>query len=397
MGFPLPAISAARHFWGRSLSLEENSMRSPRIFVPVLLAVFLLCTTAGQAADKWGLKPGAPDLKSAGPLAFGPDSILLVADPKAAAVFAIATGDKPGDPAKVKLELAGLNEKAAALLDAAVADLKFNDLAINPASGNAFLSVTKTRNGETTAALLRLDAAGKLSEVLLRDIPFAKVALPNPPEDKVTGEGFRRRNLRDDSITDLAFAEGKVLVSGVTANPSPSNVRELPFPFTTADSGTSIEIYHGAHGRLEDNATVRTFVPFMIDGEPTLLAGFTCTPLVKFPLASLEPGVKVRGTTVAELGNMNQPLDMIVYKKEGKSFILMANSKRGVMKISTQDINRKEGITQPVTGGGTAGQTYEKIASLEGVVQLDKLNDEFAVVLVQSEPGKLDLRTVALP
>ena len=135
---------------------------------------------------------------------------------------------------------------------------------------------------------------------------------------------------------DIAYAEGKVFVSGIAAGPSPSNVREIPFPFSEASAGTSVEIYHGAHGRVEDYAAIRTFVPINIDGEASLLAGFTCTPLVKFPINSLKPGEKTRGTTVAELGNRNRPLDMIVYKKEGENFLLMANSARGVMKISVR-------------------------------------------------------------
>ena len=50
-----------------------------------------------------------------------------------------------------------------------------------------------------------------------------------------------------------------------------------------------------------------------------------------------------------------------------------------------------------MTGGGTAGQSFETIKELDGVVQLDRLNDTHAVILVQSSPTSQDLRTVALP
>lgn len=149
-----------------------------------------------------------------------------------------------------------------------------------------------------------------------------------------------------------------------------------------------------AHGKFEDTAVVRTFLPINIDGEASLLAGFTCTPLVKFPVNSLKPGEKTRGTTVAELGNRNQPLDMIVYKKDGKDYLLMANSARGVMKITAEGITKNPGITEPVRGAtGIAGQTYETIKELEGVVQLDKLNSTHAVIVTNS----FELRTIALP
>jgi hypothetical protein len=66
------------------------------------------------------------------------------------------------------------------------------------------------------------------------------------------------------------------------------------------------------------------------------------------------------------------------------------------MKVSTKDIGRKEGIEKPVTGGGTAGQSYETIKDLEGTVQLDKLSDTQAVVVIKTGDA-LALKTVALP
>ena len=352
------------------------------------LTALLLAVSAVQAAEK-----ATPDLKSAGPLAFGPDGVLFVGDTKAATLFAIETGDKTGEPAKVDLNIEDLNTKVAILLGGSVADVQINDLAVNPQSGNVYLSVSR---GEEPA-LLKIDATGKLSPLPLDKVAFSKVVLPNAPEDKVVGEGRRARNKRGESITDLAYVEGKVIVSGLSNDKSPSTVREIAYPFAKADKGMNIEIFHGAHGKLENDAVIRTFVPFNIDGEASLLAGFTCTPLVKFPVASIGSKETVRGTTVAELGNRNRPLDMIVYKKGGKDYLLMANSSRGVMKISTDDIENNKGITEPVSGGNTAGQPYETIENLKGVVQLDRLNDKHAVVLVQQENGSQDLQTIALP
>lgn len=361
----------------------------------VCVALFVLGgTTPSGAVDKWGLKEGTPELASAGPLAFGPDGIVFVGDPQAAAILAIDTGSKSGEPAKVRHNIPGLNQKVAEVLGASTVTI--NDLASNPLSGELILSVSATVAGKATPSLVRVSATDQVSPLPLKAVAFARATLPNAPEDKVVTQGTRSVNRRGESITDLAFVNGKVLVAGLTSAAAPSSVRELAFPFADADQGTSIEIYHGAHGKYEDYAAVRAFVPFTIDGEPSILAGFTCTPLVKFPLGSFAPGKKVRGTTVAELGNRNRPLDMIVYEQQGKRFLLMANSARGVMKISTDGIGRAEGITEPVRGGGTAGQTYETIEALKGVVQLDKLNDTQAVVLVQAETA-FNLQTIALP
>jgi hypothetical protein len=72
------------------------------------------------------------------------------------------------------------------------------------------------------------------------------------------------------------------------------------------------------------------FTKFHPDTTPNQLPGIR-----PFPLASLKPGAKVTGTTIAELGNRNRPLDMIVYQKGGQDYLLMANNSRGVMKIPT--------------------------------------------------------------
>jgi hypothetical protein len=360
----------------------------------LMLAAVMLCGSALHGADPYGLEKGTPELKSADVLAFGVDGILFVGDAQTAAVFAIQTGDKSGNPPEAMYDIEGLNVKIAEQLGGSSQSLKINDLAVNPASGNLYLAIANAEQ----PAIVRIDHQGAISEVELKDIPFARADLPNPPKDEAVGEGNRRRNPRGESITDLAFVDGQVIVTGLSSADAPSTVRSFAFPFSKVDKGVSLEIYHGAHGRVEDNAVVRTFVPFMIGGEPNLLAGFTCTPLVKFPLSEVQSGEgKVEGTTVAELGNRNRPLDMIVYEKDGKNYLLIINSSRGTMKVSTEKIEANAGITEPVTDGDTAGQEYETIDELAGAVQLDKLNDTTAVILAQTDSGALDLRSVELP
>ena len=128
-----------------------------------------------------------------------------------------------------------------------------------------------------------------------------------------------------------------------------------------------------------------------------MIAGYLCTPLVKFPIAKLEAGEKLVGTTIAELGNRNRPLDMIVYSKSGKDYILMSNTSRGVMKIATDGFATQEAITEEVTGGGTAGVAYETVASLNGVEQLDLFDDAHSIIIARRDSGELDLQKVALP
>lgn len=354
-----------------------------------LLTVALSVATSAHAADVYGLEVGTPDLQSIGPLAFGPDGILFAGDNKGAAVFALKTGDNSGDASKAKHNISDVNAKVASALGTKAENVNITDMVVNPLSGNLYISVMA---GEKPA-LVRIDSQDKASPVVLEGIAFAKVAIPNAPEDKPTRE--RRAPKRSETITDLAFADGYVLVSGVAAKESPSAIRSIQFPFDAANEGASLEIFHGNHGRLEDYSPIRTFIPIMIGGEPNVLAGFTCTPLVKFPVNNIAPKETVRGTTVAELGNRNVPLDMIAYKKDGKDYLLLANSARGVMKVSTANLDRQDGITSKVEEE-TAGQPYETIDALDGTIQLDRLNDTSAVV-IQKEGDTLNLKTIPLP
>jgi len=360
------------------------------------VVVSLVWAASANAGAETGLKKGSPDLKSIGPLAFGPDGILFIGDPLGATIFAFDTSDTLGDPSSVELNINDVDAQIAGMLGTTRKEVLINDLAVNPVSGNAYLSVSRGRGPKAAPVLFRINKTGKLSEVSLKDVPFAQASLSNAPEDKVTERRGRKRNKRLESITDMAFIDGRLFIAGLSNEEFASKLRSISFPFTEADPGTSVEIFHGAHGRFETKSPVRTFVPLDIVGDTHLVAAYTCTPLVKFPISRLVPGTKLQGTTVAELGNHNNPLDMIVYTKDDKEFLLMANSKRGVMKISTDKIERADGITEKISD--TAGQVYETITSLNGVVQLDRLNSDNALVLVRSETdGAHSLQTIALP
>ena len=115
------------------------------------------------------------------------------------------------------------------------------------------------------------------------------------------------------------------------------------------------------------------------------------------PLSDIKPGAKLKGKTVAELGNRNRPLDMIVYSKAGKEYMLIANSSRGIMKVSTVDLGKFPGITERVSGGGKKGVPYETIEAWKGIIQLDRADDSNALVMRETEGGSFNLETLPLP
>jgi hypothetical protein len=359
----------------------------------------LLCALTPAHSAKWteGMKEGAPGLKSAGPLAFGPDGILFVADTAGAAIVAIDTGDTAAVTAAKPLKIEGINQKIAALLGTSPDQILINDLAVNPASRQTYLAVSRGRGPTAVPVLIRVKTDGQLEAVDLDKVKFSRGELPDAPVEGVVGQGNRQSNPRQESITDIAFLEDRILIAGLSNEEFASTLRAVPFPFKTVANGTSVEIYHGAHGRFETRAPVRTFVPFKVGNEAHLLAAYTCTPLVQFPIKQLQPGAKIKGKTIAELGNRNRPLDMIVYEKGGKDYLLLANSSRGIMKITTDQIENAESIAEPVRDGGKRGLPYETIESWTGIDQLDRFDPQHALVLHRTEGGSLDLESRELP
>jgi hypothetical protein len=385
---------------------QERTMKRFGLSVPlaILLALFAaaLSIQTGQVtgAPKWTaeMKEGKPELKSMGQLAFGPEGILFVADTQSAAIVAIATGDtKPAGAAK-PLKVEGVNQKIAALLGTAADQLLIQDLAVNPISHNLYLSVSRGRGPDAIPVLVRVKASGpsegQLDVVSLDSVKFSRADLPDAPAD-AAAQGNRQGNPRQESITDLAYIDGRLLIAGLANEEFASTLRAVPFPFKSVANGTGVEIYHGSHGRFETRAPVRTFAPFKVGNEQHLLAAYTCTPLVDFTLDELKPGAKVKGRTIAELGNRNRPLDMIVYEKDGKTFLLMANSSRGVMKITTEGFSKAESITAPVSD--KKGLSYETLEGWTGVDQLDRLDSKNVVVLRRAEGGSLNIESMPLP
>jgi hypothetical protein len=368
-----------------------------RFALSIALAAFAFgLFIQGADAAKWTseMKEGKPEFKSMGPLAFGPDGVLFVADTKSAAITAIATGDtKAANVKPIKVE--AINQKIAALLGTAADQILINDLAINPISRNAYLAVSRGRGADAVPVLVRVKADGQPEVVSLDKVKFSRAELPDPPADATVGEGNRQRNPRLESITDIGFLDGRLFIAGLANEEFASTLRAIPFPFKTVAGGTSVEIYHGAHGQFETRAPVRTFTTFKIGKEDHLLAAYTCTPLVQFPVSDLKPGAKIKGKTIAELGNRNRPLDMIVYEKDGKTYLLMANSSRGVMKITTEQIDKAESITERVAD--KRGLPYETIASWTGVDHLDRFDADHVVVLRRGEGGSLNLESLPLP
>jgi hypothetical protein len=373
-------------------------------FVLCLVVIACLSVAAGFASEFTdGLRSGNVELKSAAQLAFGPEGILFIGDSHQAAIFAVDTEDMKPAASPVKLEIKGINAKIAALLGVGPDDVLINDFKVSPYSKAIYIAVSRGRGNDATPVVLRMDGTGKMTEFSLKNVKFSSVTLPNagewnPKQDR-TPNGAVNGNPRIQSITDMSYVNGKVLVAGLSNEDFASDLRVIPFPFKAVDRSTGIQIWHSAHGRYETASPVRTFVPYTIGKEEYILAAYTCTPLVKIPVNSLKPGAKITGTTIAELGNSNRPLEMVPYRRDGHDYVLMANNKRGVMKVFFDNLGNYKAILPPTPQceesregqgpglgpkgcqGDVAGVPYENIKDLHGVLQMAKIDDNYGLVL----------------
>jgi hypothetical protein len=355
-----------------------------------LAAVVFLTAAVPNAVNTTVVSGVGPSLESIGPLAFGPNGVLYAADPQAATIFAIDLGATATKSSAGTKDIGAIDQQVASMLGTEAAQITVADLAVDPRTHNSYIAVMRGKGADARPALFRVDGDGTLKVVAFDALSFTSIALPNAPEANPTA----RNNPRAQSVMDMAYQNGKLYVAGLSNEEFSSKLWAVPYPFKVADRGTSVEIFHGSHGRLETRSPVYSFVPFTIGSDPYLIGGYLCTPLVKFPVSALAPGAKVRGTTIAELGAGNRPIDMVLYNKDGKQFLLMANTDRGVMKIPTASFATDAPITEPVEG--TAGVKYETIASMQGIMQLDLLDATHSIVLARS-PAGLNLQSVVLP
>jgi len=377
-----------------------------RVAVGLSLTAALALTVAaarkptGLAAD---LRSGKAQLKSAGALAFGPDGVLFVGDSIGGQVVALDTNDRTAPGSTVKVNVQGVDVKIAALVGVTPDQIMINDLKVNPISKNVYLSASRGRGPDAMPLIVRVNSSGDVSLLSLDNIPHNSVSLTDAP----AADSSARRNPRMMTITDMNYVNGNVMVAGLSNEEWSSALRSIPFPFKTAKEGATLQIWHSSHGQYETQAPVRTFVPYTISGQQYILAAYTCTPLVKIPVSELQPGAKVKGVTIADLGSGNQPLDMVPYEKNGHDYILIANTSLGMLKLKADDLQTYRPIDSP-TVTDVAGVPYDKLGNFKDVQQLAQLDGSDAVILT-GKPGSgppwapgpavgpLNLQTISLP
>ena len=294
------------------------------------------------AVGKFGLDIGTPGIKSVGPLAFGPEGILFVGDNLGAAIFAIDVGDDMANE-QGEINIENLDKPLAAYLGCSRDDISIRDMAVHPSSENVYLAVMRGSGESAIPVLIKVEADGNLSEVSLDKVPFSQTLIEDAP-DKDDPRIVARDPLRTVTVTDMCYVDGLLIVAGTSNEEFSSTLRRIPFPFNGDTQTNSLEIFHVSHGRYETAAPIRTFVPY--DHNNSLMASYTCTPVVQFPISDLQAGTHLMGKTVAELGAHNRPIDIVSYELEGEEYLLISNLNHPLTRIACKDIDRQGSLTE---------------------------------------------------
>ena len=344
----------------------------------------------------YGMRVAPVQLKSAGVMQFAPDGTLLLADSRAAAVYAIDVAEAHRDTSATGVRIDDVDGKIAAALGTTRDQIRIVDMAAHPKSQTLYFSLTRGRGDAAVPLLVSVTKVDERVTVLpLESIRHARAELRDAPApDAKTPWGAPQRAM---AITDLALADGELYVAGLSNEEFASTLRRIPYPFADGaarrPAATTVEIYHTSHDRYETAAPIESFLPITLDGRPSLLAGYGCSPLASFARAELTSRKHLRGKTVAELGGGSRPLDMIAFRRpDGREMILIANSDRTMMRMDPADVARAPELRTRVTQAyEAAGVPYLSIASF-GIVQLDNYNRGNVVVLQRrADDGSLNV------
>ncbi|MEO1407974.1 MAG: hypothetical protein AAFV54_16025 [Pseudomonadota bacterium] len=229
-------------------------------------------------------------------------------------------------------------------------DITYNDLAVHPLSTAAFLSLTVRHPDGDKPALLKVRQSGNLSLIDINALEVTSVELNEPASTDIVF--WRDIPAASLTVTDLEYSDGKLLIAGLSTGEFASTLRQLEYPFEEAARSSSIEMFHTAHNQNETRAPIRAMAMASINGEPTLIAAYTCTPLVTIPAASLVDDAHVMGKTVAELGYGNVPVEVLAFtaynpQTQGlENFVLVINREMSANLI------RMEDLAEATTGPG---------------------------------------------
>ena len=373
--------------------------------VALVLSIGVLAITGSAAPAKKGadrllknVQTKGLKFRQIGRMSFATDGVLLVADRGNGSVVAIDTGDT-GSATPLKKRIDNIDTLIAGALGTKATGVQIVDMVVNRINGRIYLSVIRKQDG--ISALLTIDGTGKVAAVNLAKARHVRITLPGDGKAKVS------------NVTGVKLAGSRVLAAGQSGREFASKIYSIPLPLEHGNSAAvySTETFHVAHGRWDTRAPIQSFIPVKEKGKTYIVGSFNCTPIAKFPVDGLENGAKIKGTSVVELGSGNRPVDMFIYKKGGKDWLVtntdrfhhkrrpIGPSQYWGCRVDMKYLGAKE------TNEKAARRTVKKKKGPEGMEVIDVLFgvkhiDQFAndkVVVLRDTKGKLSLEPAVLP
>lgn len=336
--------------------------------------------------------------QSFGVLEFSLDDTLFVADSTSGVIQAF---DLPNDGTPPAADTAfNILDVDALVAEALGAEgrIIYSDLTVHPVTREAYMSLSTTIDGAETSAIVAVAPDGTVTKVDLDAIPSTTFELENTADAGVTF--WRDIPAPTLNITDLDYVNGELFVSGVSTGEFASTLRRVPYPFDGSETSSSIEMYHAAHGQNETRAPIRAMSVVDLDGTPTVVAAYVCTPLVTIPVDGLEDGAHVVGTTIAELGYGNTPLDVIPFSAADmqgnvQSYVLVINREMDADLITMDALTTAAngpGLSEPVPYLGATSGVQTTPLPMSGVVHVADQDNQFLLGLRRDlDTGAMEL------
>ena len=372
--------------------------------VAVLLFILISCQTNtdnnNEATSSNSSEVNMEDytLPGASIITFGPDNVLFVGDSKSSVIHALSTEATELKEA-VPYNLWSIDKKIAEKLGINPSDVVILDMKIHPVSQEAYISVKRGYAPDAKSVIAIVSPKdGSVSLLNVTEANHTKVDILAPATETPDFWGDIPSNTL--TITDMDYHKGNLYISGLTNGEFASTLRVISYPFDgTQTKVAGIEMFHAVHTQKETRAPIRSMIFHELDGEETLIASYTCSPLVTMPSSEIKEGNHIKTKTVAELGFGNVPIDMLIFDTQDfsgnvETKLLITNKMRSASLISLKDLakaNKGEGLTR-FTQGPEGLPIFP--VPLAGVMHIDNQNPKMLTTLRRNiDNGHVDLLT----
>lgn len=363
-----------------------------------LLAVLglVLADTAGAGEILANPQKGDVKLSRIDVIQFAPEGVLLVGNGQARHILALETGDT--EPVSGEYgEIADFVKTMAAKIGVGPEDVELIDMEVNPASGRLYVAIRNQKTKEY--GVIKVSPDGSMEPLGLAGVSYAEIPLPEGEEAPV------------NRITDLVWIDNRVVAAARCAEEFASKIFSADAPLRHGESGSlySAETFHVAHGKWETKAPMSVMIPYVENGKHYIVGAFSCTPVVKYPIDAIQPGAKIKGVSMIELGSGNRPLDMFSYHTDEGEKVLTNTYRfhhekrpygpsphlafRFDQDLLGGDETVNENATRRLKGQDPATDRISIAEPFHGVVHMSRVNDKSAVALKESG----ELVAIALP